>query len=137
MAVADPRAVEIRWTDVDAYGHVHHVAQIAILEHARTPFLDSLFASEGTWDYAIVRIEIDYRGELRYEDREARCSFEATAFGRSSITLRERIAAPDGRPVAEATVVIVAWDAAAGRPRPLDANERAALAASGAAPAQP
>jgi acyl-CoA thioesterase FadM len=47
--------------------------------------------------------------------------------GESSFTTREEVLAPDGRLAAEAEAVIVAWDPATGRSRPLTGSERAAL----------
>src|ERR1700757_598094 len=102
--------VEIRWTDVDAFGHVHHVAMLAILEHARSKAIDGLLGVAETWDYALVRIEVNYRSELRFEDRVARCEFAVERVGTSSITLAETVFAPDARVVADGRSVIVAWD---------------------------
>ena len=119
--------VEIRWTDVDAYGHVHHVAMLALLEHARTRWLDGLLAETGTWDYALVRIELNYRGELRFQDRVANCAFVVERLGTSSITIAETVADPGGRLVADGRAVIVPWDRAGGGTRPLTADERGAL----------
>jgi acyl-CoA thioester hydrolase len=55
----------------------------------------------------------------------ARCRL--VRIGRSSVTTREEVLAPDGRVAAEAEVVLVAWDPASGRSRPLSDGERAAL----------
>jgi acyl-CoA thioester hydrolase len=119
--------VEIRWSDVDAYGHVSHIAIVALAEHARSRWLDTLLESDRTWDYAIARLELDYRAPLLFADRVAHVEIVPERVGNSSVTLKETLSAPDGRIVAESRCVIVAWDAAGARSRPLTDGERARL----------
>ncbi len=119
--------VEIRWSDVDAYRHVSHIALVALAEHARSRWLDAVLAVRTTWDYAIARLEIDYRAPLLWEDRFAHVELSPQRVGGSSVTLSERLTAPDGRVVAEIASVIVAWDAERARSRPLTDDERARL----------
>jgi acyl-CoA thioesterase FadM len=119
--------VEIRWSDVDAYGHVSHIAIVALAEHARSRWLDARLDADGTWDYAIARLEIDYRSPLVFADRVAHVQVAPERVGTSSVTLRERLSAPDGRVVAEIQCVVVAWDAGGARSRPLTEGERAKL----------
>jgi acyl-CoA thioester hydrolase len=119
--------VEIRWSDVDAYGHVSHIAIVALAEHARSRWLDSVLETEHTWDYAIARLELDYRAPLLFADRHAHVEIAPERVGTSSVTLNERVSAPDGRIVAEGRCVIVAWDAGEARSRPLTGGERAKL----------
>ncbi len=119
--------VEIRWSDVDAYGHVSHIAIVALAEHARSRWLDGVLGTEETWDYAIARLELDYRSPLAFADRFAHVELAAERVGTSSVALKETVTAPDGRVVAEIASVIVAWDAAGARSRPLTGHERAKL----------
>jgi acyl-CoA thioester hydrolase len=135
--VTDDRGadVEIRWTDVDAYGHVHHIALVAIAEHARSRWFDRVLASPSTWPYAVVRIAFDYRSQIGFEDRTVSCRFRPVRVGRSSVTLEEQLLAPDGRLVAEAESVIVVWDAEHATTRPLSADEAERLRGLAAGPA--
>jgi acyl-CoA thioester hydrolase len=119
--------VEIRWSDVDAYGHVSHIAIVALAEHARSRWLDAVLESDRTWDYAIARLELDYRAPLLFADRLAHVEILPERVGNSSVTLKETLSAPDGRIVAEGRCVLVAWDAANARSRPLTGGERAKL----------
>lgn len=119
--------VEIRWSDVDAYGHVSHIAIVALAEHARSRWLDTVLEAEQTWDYAIARLELDFRAPLLFADRVAHVEIAAERVGVSSVTLNERLSAPDGRVVAEGRCVIVAWDAAGARSRSLSDRERSLL----------
>lgn len=122
-----PVDVEIRWSDVDAYGHVSHIALVALAEHGRSRWFDALFAVGETWPYVVVRLELDYRAPLTFEDHYVRCEFVPTKVGTSSIQLDERLSAPDGRVVLDAKSVIVAWDQVAATKRALSGDELQAL----------
>src|SRR4051812_806135 len=111
--------VEIRWTDVDAFGHVHHIALIAIAEHARSQWLDRVLESPTTWPYAVVRIAYDYRAQIRFEDRVVSCSFKTKRVGNSSVTLEEELTSREGEVVAAGECVIVVWNEETGAPRAL------------------
>ena len=113
---------------MDAFGHVHHIAVVAIAEHARSRWLDTVLDAEETWPYVVARIAFDYRSPLLWEERFARVEIAARRVGTSSITLRESLLAPDGREVAEGECVVVAWDVADARSRPLSPDERDRLA---------
>ena len=117
--------VEIRWPDVDAYGHVSHMALVAIAEHGRSRWLDATLGSEPeTWPYVVVHLEIDFRSPARFVDRSIRCSFATQRVGTSSVTLRERFATSGGAVVMEATSVIVAWSEGQSASRPLTSDEQ-------------
>jgi acyl-CoA thioester hydrolase len=122
------RRSAIRWSDLDAFGHVYHPVYLSYLEEARDAWLrDVLGAGETGWDYFVARVAIDYRDELRPADREvvARCA--PSRVGGSSVTMAEHLVTADGRLVAEAEVVIVARDPETGRSRQLQPSERDAL----------
>lgn len=122
--------VEIRWPDIDAYGHVSHMALVAIAEHGRSRWLDAtLGLVPQTWPYVVVHLELDFRTPAVFTDRTLRCSFAAERIGTSSVTLRERFDAPNGAVVMEARSVIVAWDEQRAASRPLTDEERARLSA--------
>jgi len=75
----------------------------------------------------VARVAVDYRGALRLADGAVVVRCRLRQIGRSSLTTKEEVLAPDGRVAAEAEVVIVAWDAASGRARSLSDAERTAL----------
>jgi acyl-CoA thioester hydrolase len=129
------RRVDIRWSDLDAYAHVYHPVYLGYMEEARDEWLGRLFGDgdgDGDgggpgWDYVVARVAIDYRATLERADGAALARCRLVGIGRSSFTTREEVLTPDGRVAAEAEVVIVAWDRAAGRSRPLLDAEREAL----------
>ncbi len=133
------KSIEIRWRDQDAYGHVNNAVFLTYLEEVRDEWLCCITGHDESdqWDYLLVRVEIDFRRELRQADGEivARCGL--LEIGRSSVRTREELRTREGELAAEAQAVVVAFDAAAGRSRPLTDDERAAFereAPAGAGP---
>jgi acyl-CoA thioester hydrolase len=118
--------IPIRWRDVDAYGHVNNAVFLNYLEEARDRLVATLFGDHA-WDFVIARVAIDYRAELRQEDREAVVSCRVTGFGRSSVRTAEEVRKADGTLAAEAASVVVARDPETGRSRRLTDDERAVL----------
>jgi acyl-CoA thioester hydrolase len=121
--------LQIRWRDMDAYGHVNNAVYLTYLEEARDAWVQQVLGpvADDVWHFVLARVAIDYRNELKQSDREVvvRCGLES--IGRSSIRTREEILRPDGTLSAEAASVIVPRDPATGRSRPLTEAERAAL----------
>ncbi len=121
------KEIEIRWRDLDAYGHVNNAVYLTYLEEVRDEWLErTLDSEEVLWDYVIARVAVDFRGELTQADDTvvARCTLQRV--GNSSVTTREELLV--GQEVAaEAEVVLVARDRTTGRSRPLSEPERSAL----------
>ena len=62
--------VPVRWSDMDAFGHINHARMVTLMEEARIQWL--LSAGE---EYApliksamIVHVEIRYQAQLRHDD---------------------------------------------------------------------
>jgi acyl-CoA thioester hydrolase len=122
------KRLPIRWRDMDGYGHVNNAVFLTYLEEARDEWLLRLLGSTGgAADYVVARIAIDYRRELRQSDEEVTVRCRVDRLGTSSIQTREEIVLRDGQIAAQADVVLVMRDRAAGRSRPLTREERAAL----------
>jgi acyl-CoA thioester hydrolase len=128
----DSIEVEIRWPDIDWYGHVSHMALVTIAEHGRNRWIDAtLEILPETWPYVIARLELDFRAPADFTDRTVVCGYTPTRVGQSSITLEEKFSTPGGTLVMEAVSVIVAWDQEMSTTRPLTADEASRLRAAG------
>jgi acyl-CoA thioester hydrolase len=127
--VPHEKRIEIRWRDLDAYGHVNQAVYLTFAEEVLDDwFRTKLGRDPGTvWDYVARRTTIDYRGELRLADRLAVGSAELVNLGRTSVTTKVTLSAPDGRVATELELVVVAIDGKGGTARPLSKQERAAL----------
>ena len=128
-AVLEKR-IEIRWSDLDAFGHVNNAVYLNYLEEARDEWLNRALPEGGsTWDFVLVRVAIDFRRELREGDGHVLTSCRLVSVGRSSLVTREEVRTLDGELSAEAESVMVARDAETGRSRTLTPAEREAFGA--------
>jgi acyl-CoA thioester hydrolase len=120
------KQIEIRWRDLDAYGHVNNAVYLTYLEEVRDEWLERTLDSHDAWDYVIARVAIDFRRELTQADDQivARCSL--ARLGNSSLTTHEELLVGPEL-AAEAEVVLVARDRETGRSRPLADRERGAF----------
>jgi acyl-CoA thioester hydrolase len=122
------KRIELRWRDLDAYGHVNNAVYLNYLEEARDAWVhDVLGAVADTWDFVLARVAIDFKQELTMDDREVVVRCELGSVGRSSLRTREEIVKLDGTVSAVAESVIVPRDPRSGRSRPLSQEERSAL----------
>jgi acyl-CoA thioester hydrolase len=125
------KRVEIRWSDVDAVGHVNNAVYATYLEECRDEWLDGALGDADTgWDYVVARVALDYLRALRLEDEAVLVRVGLERIGTSSVTTREEILAGD-EVTAEAEAVLVARDRETGRSRPLTATERSAIERGG------
>lgn len=110
--------VQVRWSDLDAYGHVNNVKFFDYAQEARIALLAGDFATnEGMW--VVVRQDVHYRRPLPFRLEPYATRIGVVSYGRSSITVAAEIIDPaDGTRFARADTVIVCTDAD-GRPRPL------------------
>lgn len=126
------KRIEIRWRDLDAYGHVNNAVYSTYLEECRDEWLEAAIGSaedEG-WDFVIARLQIDFRRELRLEDDAVVVRCALAKLGSSSVTTREEIRVGDELAV-DAEAVLVARDPETNRSRPLREAERLGLERAG------
>lgn len=125
------KRIEIRWRDLDAYGHVNQAVYLTYGEEVLDAwFRDRLGRPSGeVWDYVARRTTIEYLSELRLADVEAIGTVELVRLGATSVTTRTTLVARDGRVTATVENVVVVIDGKGGAARPLTEEERAALGA--------
>ena len=114
--------VALRWGDMDALGHVNQAVYHELLEEARTALISSL-PSYQKQSFVMARVELDYRREIPLSHRYVDVTLKVESVGRSSITLGQQIFRSDGELAAEGRSVLVAWDTASRRSRPLSEAE--------------
>lgn len=111
----------VRFRDCDAMGHVNNAVFSTYLEEARIDVLG------GLRPFILARVEIDFRSQLRAGEDiviGTRCS----RIGTKSFDLEHQIRA-DGRAVADARSVLVAYDYATESSVPLSEELRRRLSA--------
>jgi acyl-CoA thioester hydrolase len=119
------KEIEIRWRDLDPYGHVNHAVFLTYLEEVRDEWLAAAVGADAL-GYVVARVEVDYRRELTESDDQVVARIRLDSLGTSSIRTTEEVALGNGAIAAEAKAVLVACDEQR-RPRPLTDDERAAL----------
>ena len=124
-------ACPLRWSDMDAFGHVNNVVFLRYLEEARIDFTFTSAGEAGEKAFSegsvVARHEIDYLRPLVYRPAPVIIETWLTRLGNASFTVAYEIKDEDTVYVRAATVV-VPYDLAAARPRRLTASERAFLA---------
>jgi acyl-CoA thioester hydrolase len=121
------KRIEIRWRDMDGFGHVNNSTYLTYLEEARDQYLTDL-VGETVHRVVIRRIEIDFVSGLTQDDDYVDVDVRLTGTGTSSLTLEERIVSvADGRVAATARTVMVHTDDSRMASAPWPAEARAAL----------
>ena len=92
--------VELRFRDLDAFGHVYHADYLTFLDELRTAWFDDVLRLDDPGSYVVARVEIDYVSSLTAADTSVTGSVGVERTGTSSLTLRER-ATGASRPLTE------------------------------------
>jgi acyl-CoA thioester hydrolase len=124
--------LDVRFRDIDAFGHVNNAVFSTFAEQARVQYLiDVIGAPDGfeRMPLILARIAIDYRSPIQLGERVTVDS-RVDRIGNRSIAMSHRITAgPDARLTADVHSVLVTYDYAAGRPIPVPAAWRERIAA--------
>jgi acyl-CoA thioester hydrolase len=111
----------VRFRDLDALGHVNNAVYLTYFESARIAYWlhTTKRTGLGALDMILARAEVDYRAPLAYGE-SVEMSVGCTSLGRSSFVLQgDMHERASGRLVAESRKVLVHYDFASGRSRPL------------------
>ncbi len=124
------RAVEVRFADTDAMGHVNNAAYLTYIEIARATYYEAATsrplplgihgADEGM---ILADVRVAFRAPAFYGETLT-VETRVTRLGGTSFGMQHRLTAPDSRwgsarLIAVAESVLVTYDYAAGRPIPL------------------
>jgi acyl-CoA thioester hydrolase len=122
-------AIDVRFRDLDALGHVNNAVYLTYFETARMEFwrhVNDRVDLSGM-DMILARAEVDYRAPLVYGDR-IEVGVRCVSVKRSSFVLAQAIVhRPSGRLVAEARKVLVHYDYRAGEKKALSEDLRQRL----------
>ena len=136
----------LRWSDLDAYGHVNNARMLSLLEEAR---IQAFWVSDDTSEHAvgastavldatpgantitlIARQEVEYLAPIPYQRQPVDIELWIGHMGGASLDVCYEVYSPVGvEPrvlYTRAVTTIVLVDAATERPRRIDDRERAA-----------
>jgi acyl-CoA thioester hydrolase len=119
--------LQLRHRDIDALGHVNQAVFHELLEEVRAAFFHATLPDLPFTGYVLAHVELDYRREVRIEDRHVIGECRVADLGRSRVELENRLLLPDGSVAVEGRAVLVAWDEQTRRSRELTQSERKAL----------
>ncbi|MER7014511.1 thioesterase family protein [Saccharopolyspora sp. NPDC000359] len=121
--------VALRWSDMDAFGHVNHARTITLLEEARAELLFTEAERQGLLGMAegmvVARVVIDYHSPLVYASKSLQVQMSVRELKAASFIVDYTAYAQEA--VATAETLMVPYDLRAGRPRRLTAEERSFL----------
>ncbi len=105
--------VPVRWSDMDAFGHVNHARMVTLMEEARIEWLMAARSvAEADDDVAalimsamIVHVEIRYQRQLRHDDTPLQVGMWITGHRSVDFTIGYEIRASDDDQTAKAACV--------------------------------
>ena len=124
------KRIEIRWNDMDAFGHVSNIVYLTYVDEALYDFYTRLLG-DSVQRLVTRRVEVDYvRSLTRADDEVLDAEVRLVRIGSSSLTTETEIrSAATGEVAARVTTVIVHTDEARSAAAPLPEAERTALEA--------
>jgi len=111
---------------MDMLGHLNQAVYHELLEEGRAALIWSMDGA-ASFAFVLVRVELDYRNEVRKDHGSVDIVTRLERVGSTSITIGHEIVRGDGVVAAEGRSVLVAWDPQARGSRALTEDERAAL----------
>lgn len=121
--------IDVRFRDLDALGHVNNAVYLTYLESARIAWWMHVTSRHDltALDMILARVELDYRAPVGYGE-SLEVGVRCASVRRSSLSV-ESVIVGGGRVVAESRKVLVHYDYAAQRSRPLPEELRQKLLA--------
>ncbi|HEY0388295.1 MAG TPA: thioesterase family protein [Gaiellales bacterium] len=128
--MANSKRIEIRWRDLDGFGHVNNAVFLTYLEEARDEFYTGLLAWETVNRMVLRHTTVDFRRSLVQSDDLVDVSLKVLRIGSSSVVTEETVTSvATGEIAAVAESVMVHCDQARERAEPFPDDARALLEA--------
>jgi acyl-CoA thioester hydrolase len=126
--MATSKRIEIRWRDLDGFGHVNNAVFLTYLEEARDEFYSTLLAWDTVNRMVLRHTTVDFRRSLVQSDDQVDVTLRVLRLGSSSVVTEETITSvATGEIAAVAESVMVHCDEARERAEPFPDEARALL----------
>ncbi|MGI8664819.1 MAG: acyl-CoA thioesterase [Jatrophihabitans sp.] len=112
----------MRWSDMDAYGHVNNTAYLAYLEQARVSMFFDRYDSTFTGGTVVAHHEITYLHPVVYHPEPLRLELWIDKIRAAAFTVRYDVFDGDTL-AAQAATMLVTFDFTTDRPRRLTGEE--------------
>lgn len=122
--------VEVRFRDLDTFGHVNNAVTTSYVEHGRIRYLRDVlgFSPVGEMPMILAMIQVDYTAPIFFGETVDVAS-RVDWIGTTSLAMSHRLTAGDDEhEVARATSVLVAYDYAESKPMAVPQDWRDRLA---------
>jgi acyl-CoA thioester hydrolase len=121
--------VNVRFSDVDVYGHVNNVKYFEYFQEARIALLAQVSADVGGYSIVVAQTDVDYLRPILFRPEPYECRSVIARLGTRSMTVESQIL--DGETLlARARVVVVFFDRATNRSAEPSPELRERLAAA-------
>jgi acyl-CoA thioester hydrolase len=114
--------VQVRFRDIDAFGHVNNAVFFSYVELARIRYLLDVLEPPTSFDrlpLILARVELDFRSPIEFGE-EVGVETRVDSIGRTSFHMTHRMTAgSDERLAADVQTVLVAYDYGTARPMPV------------------
>ncbi len=124
-------ALDLRWRDLDAFGHLNNASTVSLFEEARIRWLNALLPDWHALSSApvLAAITVNYRQPAHYPETLV-VEQSVLHIGTSSVRMALQALLADGGVHADGEVVLVWVDRSSGTPCPLPAVLRERFEAS-------
>ena len=125
------KRVEIRWRDLDGFGHVNNAVFLTYLEEARDEFYTGLLSHDTVNQMVLRHTSLDFRRSLVQSDDLVDVALAVIRVGSSSVVTRETVtSSATGEVAAVAESVMVHCDQTRERSQPFPHEARKLLEAA-------
>ena len=122
--------VQVRFRDIDAFGHVNNAVFFSYVELARIRYLLDVLQPVTRFDrlpLILARVELDFRSPIEFGE-DVTVATRVERIGHTSFAMRHRmIAGAQDRLAGDVQTVLVTYDYTTARPIPVPAEWRARI----------
>jgi acyl-CoA thioester hydrolase len=115
-------SLQVRFRDIDAFGHVNNAVFFSYVEQARIRYLLDVLTPSEPFDklpLILARVALDFRSPIFFGE-DVEIGTRVDRVGRTSFTMSHRMSAgDDGRLVGDVDTVLVTYDYAEAAPMPV------------------
>jgi acyl-CoA thioester hydrolase len=115
-------SLQVRFRDIDAFGHVNNAVYFSFIELARIRYLLDVLQPDVPFDrlpLILARVELDFRSPIEFGE-DVTVETRVDRIGRTSFGMSHRMTAgAEARLVGDVKTVLVTYDYAGARPMPV------------------
>jgi acyl-CoA thioester hydrolase len=125
-------SLQVRFRDIDAFGHVNNAVYFSFIELARIRYLLDVLQPDVPFDrlpLILARVELDFRSPIEFGE-DVTVETRVDRIGHTSFGMSHRMTAgAEARLVGDVRTVLVTYDYAAARPIPVPDDWRRGIGA--------